>query len=222
MKTSFTCTILIFVLFLIFTIDAAETKQTTVELIPLKSKNQNSKEIPQLKEKILIQNLNGQLDSQKRENLIETEKNLLPETKKQEIDSNEIHDEQTIDNFWGSWGMDSFNEDEEMTRKYNPESNIYESEDHFVILTELPGIERKDLKIKYEKGDHDFLIISGMKNERNYGNALHEEIDFGEFEQRFKLKHIIDIKAKFENGILKIVLQRKPKEIPKVIDVKIE
>jgi HSP20 family molecular chaperone IbpA len=54
------------------------------------------------------------------------------------------------------------------------------------------------------------------------GNIIHDDVDFGKFEQRFKLKHILEIKATFENGILKIVLQRKPQEPPKIVEVKIE
>ena len=87
---------------------------------------------------------------------------------------------------------------------------------------ELPGLERKDVNIKYERGDQDYLTISGERKRENLGKFVQEEARYGKFEQKYQLKSIIDIKATFENGILKVNLQRKPKQKPKIVNVKIE
>jgi HSP20 family protein len=192
------------------------------------AKNQILK-VPQFDEKILIEPLKT-VPSQNLENPTEKEMDVPVEESvpknQEEIEAIEAQDEETMDEtFWNdSWGANSsFDEKEKSDSKFNPDTNIYESEEKFIILTELPGVERKDIHIKYERGDQDFLTISGEKHKSNLGNIIHDDIeDFGKFEQRFKLKHILDIKATFENGILKIVLQRKPQEPPKIVEVKIE
>jgi HSP20 family protein len=213
-----------FALFVFVSSTEMETKRTTIELKSLKPSAEAKNQILKADEKILIEPLQQNLENPtEKEKLVPVEESVSKN--QDETEANEGQDEQSFDdNFWNdSWSPDSFfDEKEKSDSKFDPDTNIYESEEKFIILTELPGVERKDIHIKYERGDQDFLTISGEKIKPNLGNIIHDDIDFGKFEQRFKLKHILDIKATFENGILKIVLQRKPQEPPKIVEVKIE
>jgi len=107
-----------------------------------------------------------------------------------------------------------------------PSVDIVENEGSFELFAELPGVKKEDVKIVVEDG---VLHIRGEKksniieNERN--KITRNERSFGKFERKFKLTEDInpdEIKANFENGLLKItfakIVPEEPKEI--IIDVK--
>jgi HSP20 family protein len=225
MKYSSILTILIFVLIVVMSSALETTKQTNIELqasTPVKSV-ENKQQIhttTQPKEKILVET--KKIPKPKENTQIPVNTKTEPEKK---IKRRPDTIQSIFDNFWNDrqWNIHSwFNDEQEQVESWRPHSNIYESDDHFTLLMELPGFGRKDVNIKYERGDQDFLTISGEKKKQELGKLVQENIRFGKFEQKFQLKKIVDIKANLENGLLKIVLQRKPKETPKVIDVKIE
>jgi HSP20 family protein len=217
MKSSSILTILILVLIIIMSSALETTKQTNIEIQPnnkpVKTVENQILKTTQPEEKILV----------KTKEIPKPKETQNPvNVPKKQIKRRPDPIQSIFDNFWNDrhWNIHSWFNDEQET--WRPHSNIYESEDHFTLLMELPGFERKDVNIKYERGDQDFLIISGEKKKQDLGKLVQENIPFGKFEQKFQLKRIVDIKANLENGLLKIILQRKPKENPKVIDVKIE
>eukprot|EP01080_Neovahlkampfia_damariscottae_P005779 gene5779-9600_t len=184
-------------------------------------------------EKIVVESINKK-GKPKVEPLQVKDSQKVQEKKAVETQVKKTHQESPfqslIDNFFNNnwnnhWGVDSWFGDEYECRgcnRFKPNTNIYENDDHFTIVMELPGLERKDVNIKYERGDQDFLTISGERKKIELGRVIKSDISFGKFEQKYQLKRIVDIKATFENGILKVHLQRKPTEKPKVVDVKIE
>jgi len=107
-----------------------------------------------------------------------------------------------------------------------PSVDIVENEGSFELFAELPGVKKEDVKIVVEDG---VLHISGEKQsniiENEKSKITRNERSFGKFERKFKLTEDInpdEIKANFENGLLKItfakIVPEEPKEI--IIDVK--
>ena len=102
-----------------------------------------------------------------------------------------------------------------------PAVDVYEDQHNIVLTAELPGIEEKDLDIRVENG---ILTLSGerhMENEENQENFHRIERSYGRFTRSFTLPPTIDpnnVKANFDNGVLKITLlkreEAKPKQIP--------
>ena len=107
-------------------------------------------------------------------------------------------------------------------------TDVYEKDQSLVFETELPGVKKDEIAIKVED---DQLVISG-EVKRN------EEIDresyfrvgrrYGRFQRSFPLPAELiqrdDIKAKFEDGILKVTAPMKEsiKEQKKPIEISVD
>lgn len=97
-------------------------------------------------------------------------------------------------------------------------SNIFNLEDKYIVELCLPGYKKKDVEIKIE---NNVLIVSGKREMDKYENSniLKQKIKDENFKKMYELDENIDIdniKAHFENGILKIILTKKEKEIKKI------
>ncbi len=104
-----------------------------------------------------------------------------------------------------------------------PRANIQEKDDKIFVAVELPGMNKEDIKTKVEGRN---LIIDAKKK----SESRKEEEGFSEFRSGYSgYRHVIRLpsevekeksKAKFENGILKVILQKKESdEGPSDIDV---
>ena len=102
---------------------------------------------------------------------------------------------------------------------------LSEDEDNIYANLELPGVDKKDVKITLEDG---ILTISGEKKQEEKEqkkNVYRTERSYGQFKRRFRLPTEVQsdqVKAEYKDGVLNIVLPKseevKPKEI--TIDVK--
>jgi len=108
------------------------------------------------------------------------------------------------------------------TGNWVPAVDVYETEKSVEIEMEAPGIDEKDLKVKLEDNT---LTISGErsyeKKEDKY-NYYRMERSYGSFKRSFLLPDNVDkdaIKAKYENGILKLSLPKKTESKPKDISI---
>lgn len=107
-----------------------------------------------------------------------------------------------------------------------PKVDLMEDEKFITLIAELPGVNKDDVKIVLED---DVLILSGEKkndvNENDKINFSRNEREFGKFERKFELVEDInpdEVKAKFDNGLLKIMIAKLIPEEPKerIIEVK--
>lgn len=95
--------------------------------------------------------------------------------------------------------------------KWSPDTDIYEVQEGLVIIVDIAGITRKEISLALE---NKVLIITGMRQEPHIPGkkAVHRlEIDFGNFEKRFRIPAYIDegsIEASYENGFLYLKLPR--------------
>jgi len=88
----------------------------------------------------------------------------------------------------------------------------------------LPGIESKDIDIRFENG---VLTLRGerkLEHEDKRDKYHRVELSYGTFTRSFSLPGTIDaekIKAESKNGVLTVLLPKKPEAKPKSIQVKV-
>jgi len=104
-----------------------------------------------------------------------------------------------------------------------PIVDIRETDEALLVQAELPGIDKKDVKIEVKD---NVLTLSG---ERNYEKDVREENvhrierSYGKFVRSFSLPTNVDtdkVDASMNNGILEIRLPKKESAKPKAITVK--
>ena len=108
-------------------------------------------------------------------------------------------------------------------RRNDMKCDIYEQDNKYHIEMDIPGFDKKDIKIETDNG---YLTITASKSEEKNDenkNYLRRERSYGEYQRSFSLNDIdVDnIDAKFEKGMLFITLPKK--EIidnKKVIEIK--
>ncbi|WP_121551317.1 Hsp20/alpha crystallin family protein [Mesotoga sp. BH458_6_3_2_1] len=108
---------------------------------------------------------------------------------------------------------------------FSPEVDIYERDNSVFIEMDIPGIKKDELEIKVEE---DVLSIKGEKKlereekERDYHRY---ERYSGAFQRIFRLPEYVnsdDVKAKYEDGVLKLELPKKEEVKKEAIQVKID
>lgn len=100
-------------------------------------------------------------------------------------------------------------------------AELKEDKDNYYIKTELPGFEKDKIKIDF---DNDKLIIQGEKSEEITDKKHHfSEISYGTFFRSFTLHKNVnekETKAKYENGILSVIVPKLNKN--ETINISIE
>ncbi len=108
------------------------------------------------------------------------------------------------------WGFNNFSN----TNTTLPSVNIRETNDEFLVEMAAPGMDKKDFKIEL---DNEILKITSekqMENElKNDERYTRREFSYQSFQRSFHLpKTVVDeskIKAKYENGLLRIMIPKK-------------
>lgn len=113
--------------------------------------------------------------------------------------------------------------DECATRVIQPLVNVSETEKEVILEAEMVGLSKEDINLELK---NDQLIISGKSRAeeppKGY-TALYRERCPLEYTRSFLLGDTIDkgkIDAQYENGILKVTLQKVEAAHPKKIEIK--
>jgi HSP20 family protein len=110
------------------------------------------------------------------------------------------------------------------TASFVPAVDVYEDEKKVVLKLEVPGIEEKDLDVSVE---NNTLTVRGerkFEKEEKEENFHRIERRYGSFYRAFTLPSTVDtenIAAKYEAGVLKLELKKKPEAQPKQIKVNV-
>jgi len=112
--------------------------------------------------------------------------------------------------------------DERLYKRYWPETNIYSSEEKYVVAAKLPGLNKEDISISIKDNS---LKISGKKhNEKKENVNYHiQERRFGDFERSFLLNdrvQVENIQAEFKNGLLIVDIPKSPEAKPMTISIR--
>ncbi len=115
----------------------------------------------------------------------------------------------------------------EFTRgeEFAPMTDVYETDDALVVKADLPGLTKKDVKVRV-RGNN--LEISGEKKsekEEKKRNYHISERYYGKFYRSFALPDYVDtskISAGFKDGVLEVSIPKKEEEKLKAIDVEVK
>jgi HSP20 family protein len=110
--------------------------------------------------------------------------------------------------------------------KKQPATNVFETENDFRIALLLPGFAKEDVQINYHK---NLLTVKVDKPEVESDNTEFKYAyrEFGQFnfEKQFQVPNTVKVEsidAKFENGVLNLVLPKKEEALEKApVDIRV-
>ncbi|MDG2431589.1 Hsp20/alpha crystallin family protein [Flavobacterium sp.] len=122
-----------------------------------------------------------------------------------------------------NWGNENFSE----TNTSVPAVNIKETAENYEVEVAAPGMDKKDFKVELNGNS---LIISSEKstvNEENESSRYsRKEFSYQSFQRTFTLqKEVMDIdkiEAKYENGLLQLLIPKKEEakqKPPRLIEI---
>jgi len=110
--------------------------------------------------------------------------------------------------------------------KTRPATNVVETNESFELALAIPGLSKEAINIDIEK---EVLTISAKKEnteEKEDKKYMRQEFNYADFKRVFQLPETVDtlaIDAKYQNGILTLVLPKKEEakdKGPQTINVK--
>lgn len=132
-------------------------------------------------------------------------------------------DEEISDFFGRSWKLPALRKGR--LAKWSPTTDIAETENEFIVKTELPGLTANDVEVALEG---DVLTIKGKRefsDEIKKENYHRIERRYGSFKRSFTLPSNADLEsitAKVKEGLLTVRIVKKEIAKPKVIEVEVE
>jgi HSP20 family protein len=121
-------------------------------------------------------------------------------------------------------GLNTETESPLTTASFVPAVDVYEDDKKVVLKLEVPGIEEKDLDVRVE--NHTLTVKGERKFEKEEKEENFHRIErrYGSFYRAFTLPSTVDtenVDAKYEAGVLKLELKKKPEAQPKQIKVNV-
>ena len=121
-----------------------------------------------------------------------------------------------------NFGQSRTDESSVVTSQWVPRVDVKEETDRFVLYADLPGIDPDDIEVSMDKG---MLTIRGERSsESSTETERYSRIErrYGSFHRRFALPDSADpegIEARGRNGVLEIVIPKRPETSPRRIQV---
>lgn len=106
-----------------------------------------------------------------------------------------------------------------------PALESYVENGKFIVRTDLPGIEAKDVDIKVVG---DMLTIKGQREEKRETKKpdyLRRELRYGAFQRAISLPEGIkaeDLKATYRDGVLELIAEMPKEAAPKEVKIQVE
>lgn len=95
------------------------------------------------------------------------------------------------------------------SRLWRPPTDVYETEDGYVVLVEISGMAGAEFAVTFA---NRVLTVRGSRREAATHKAYHQmEIAYGEFESQVRVPTDVDstkIEASYKDGFLRVVLPR--------------
>lgn len=110
------------------------------------------------------------------------------------------------------------------TTAFSPRTNVIETEKHYEISMDLPGMTAEDFSLEVHEGR---LTISGdrARGEIEEGAKYHRvERHYGKFQRTFSLGQDLDtegVSAEYANGVLTVIVPKAVKDLPRKIEIKV-
>jgi HSP20 family protein len=109
-----------------------------------------------------------------------------------------------------------------VARRWIPAMDVVETEDHFVLRADLPGLSESDVKIELEE---NVLTVSGERkseHEQKGEGYYRVERSFGTFSRSLTLPDGVDadgIQANFNNGVLEVRIPKPEQQKPRKVQI---
>lgn len=107
-------------------------------------------------------------------------------------------------------------------RDFVPATEIVEAQNEYKLSMDLPGLSKDEVKIEL---NDNTLTVSGERKKETHdekGKVQRWEKSYGFFSRSFALPNTVNsekIEAKYENGVLTLVLPKAKAVLPKKIDI---
>ena len=104
-----------------------------------------------------------------------------------------------------------------------PSLDVRETEDRFVVMVDLPGLDPEDVEVQLEDG---VLTIRGERRftRDNADEQFHRlERSYGSFARSVRLPRVADterVEATFDKGVLSVLVPKREEAKPRTIDVR--
>ena len=111
-----------------------------------------------------------------------------------------------------------------VARRWLPAMDVVETEDHFVLRADLPGLSQGDVNIELED---NVLTVSGERkaeHERNGEGYYRVERSSGAFSRSLTLPDGVDaegIQASFDRGVLEIRIPKPEQHKPRKVQISV-
>ena len=136
------------------------------------------------------------------------------------------------DNFFDDW-MDDFsksaNVDKQLYGKNAArvmKTDVRETEDGYEVEIDLPGFKKDQINLQLENGYLTISAAKGLdKEEKKDGRVIRQERYSGAMQRTFYVGDGVDhedVKAKFEDGVLKLDIPKKSAKLPEKKTIMIE
>jgi HSP20 family protein len=133
--------------------------------------------------------------------------------------------EDLLDRYSKSGGLSKRLDRDLAVADWSPSVDIEEEDDKYVIKADLPGVDKKDIEVKFEAG---VLTIHGEKHtetETGKGTKRHRTERFhGSFSRSFTLPDSVKtdkVDATYKDGVLTMKIPKDEKAKPKAINIKV-
>ncbi len=145
---------------------------------------------------------------------------IRPNRKLRQIENSEDIFDQFFDNFFNEEAFASLSKMENVVTNFAVD--VIDAGDKYIMYADLAGFKKEDVKLEYI---NNYLIITAC---RNQSEEIAEEVNYirkerctGSVKRSFYIDDIkIDtIAASFENGVLRVTLDKKPlqKKVAKIM-----
>ncbi|MBQ6419451.1 MAG: Hsp20/alpha crystallin family protein [Clostridia bacterium] len=138
------------------------------------------------------------------------------------------------DRFFDDWMLPTIREAEEADRKlygkhaaHVMKTDVREKEDHYVVDIDLPGFKKDEINLNLENGYLTVSAEKGLDKEEKdkKGKLICQERYMGAMQRSFYVGDKLteeDIKAKFEDGVLQILVPKQEEKLPEHRTIAIE
>jgi HSP20 family protein len=109
-----------------------------------------------------------------------------------------------------------------VARRWIPAVDVVETDEHFVVRADLPGLSENDVKIEVED---NVLTISGERkseHEQNSKGYYRVERSYGSFSRSLTLPEGVDadaIQASFDSGVLEVQIPKPEQHKPRKVQI---
>ena len=130
-----------------------------------------------------------------------------------------------VDELFNNLFKNDYHEDYVKNCESSPAANIFETDKEFRIELLLPGFKKEDVQMIHKENLLTVKVDNVKEDNNEEYKYAHREFGAYNFEKQYRLPKSVDaekISAKFENGILNVVLPKKEEAQPKApVEIKI-